>query len=50
MVYKLYGSEKPEVILLQSQLGPENCTLVWEDGGHFADNDGRLARAFGWCI
>ncbi len=36
--------------LLQSQLGPENCTLVWEDGGHFADNDGRLARAFGWCL
>lgn len=36
--------------LLQSQLGPENCTLVWEDGGHFADNDGRLARAFAWCL
>ncbi len=36
--------------LLQSQLGLENCTLVWEDGGHFTDNDGRLARAFGWCI
>ena len=26
------------------------CTLVWEDGNHFTDNDGRLARAFAWCL
>lgn len=36
--------------LLQSQLGPANCALVWEDGGHFSDDSGRLARAFGWCL
>ncbi len=50
MIYNLYGSEKPEVILIQLSARHENCTLVWEDGGHFTDNDGRLARAFGWCI
>ena len=36
--------------LLQSQLGPERCTLVWEEGGHFNDDAGRLARAFAWCL
>ena len=36
--------------LLQEQLGPNQCTLVWEQGGHFNDNEGRLARAFTWCI
>ena len=36
--------------LLQRQLGPEHCTLVREPGNHFTDNDGRLARAFAWCI
>ena len=36
--------------LLQEQLGSERCTLLWEEGGHFADNEGRLARAFTWCI
>ena len=36
--------------LLQRQLGPERCTLVWEPGNHFTDNEGRLARAFAWCI
>ena len=36
--------------LLQEQLGPNQCTLVWEQGGHFNDNEGRLARAFAWCI
>lgn len=36
--------------LLQAQLGPERCTLVWETGNHFTDNAGRLARAFAWCI
>ena len=36
--------------LLQEQLGAEHCTLVWEEGNHFADNAGRLARAFAWCL
>ena len=36
--------------LLQEQIGANNCTLVWEQGGHFNDNEGRLARAFAWCI
>jgi Predicted hydrolase of the alpha/beta superfamily len=36
--------------LLQAQLGPERCTLVWEQGSHFTDNEGRLARAFAWCM
>lgn len=36
--------------LLQGQLGPEHTTLVWEEGNHFTDNEGRLARAFAWCM
>lgn len=36
--------------LLREQLGEERCTLVWEEGNHFADNAGRLARAFAWCL
>ena len=32
--------------LLQEQLGPGHCTLFWEQGNHFNDNEGRLARAF----
>lgn len=28
----------------------KQCTIVWEPGNHFTDNDGRLARAFGWCL
>lgn len=36
--------------LFQTQLGPEHSTLVWEEGGHFADNEERLARAFAWCL
>ena len=35
--------------LLREQLG-DRCTLVWEEGNHFADNAGRLARAFAWCL
>lgn len=35
---------------LQQQLGPENATLVWEQGGHFADPAARMARAFVWCL
>ena len=36
--------------LLQHQLEPGRCTLVWEEGNHFTDNAGRLARAFAWCL
>ncbi len=36
--------------LLRERLGEERCTLVWEEGNHFADNAGRLARAFAWCL
>ena len=36
--------------LLQRQMGPDRCTLVWEEGNHFTDNEGRLARAFAWCL
>ena len=36
--------------LLQQQIGPDRCTLVWEEGNHFSDNAGRLARAFAWCL
>ena len=36
--------------LLQEQIGANNCTLFWEQGGHFNDNEGRLARAFAWCM
>ena len=28
----------------------KHCALVWEEGNHFTDNDGRLARAFAWCM
>ena len=39
-----------EYELLKAQLGSENCTLVWNSGGHFQDGDKRLASAFSWCI
>ena len=35
---------------LQQQLGMENTTLVWEQGGHFADPAARMVRAFLWCL
>ena len=41
---------RKEYQLLQERLGSEHCTLVWEVGHHFTDNDGRLARAFAWCL
>ena len=39
-----------EYELLRARLGGENCTLVWNPGGHFQDEDKRLAAAFSWCI
>ncbi len=41
---------RDEYDLLQQQLGPESTTLVWEQGGHFADPAARMARAFVWCL
>ena len=41
---------RAQYALLQEQLGPEHCTLVWEQGNHFNNNEGRLARAFAWCM
>ena len=41
---------RAQYALLQEHLGAEHCTLVWEEGGHFANNEGRLARAFVWCM
>ena len=35
---------------LTTQLGTEHSTLIWEEGSHFSDNAGRLARAFLWCM
>ena len=35
---------------LQEQLGAHHCILVWEQGNHFSDSDGRQARAFAWCL
>ena len=32
------------------QVQSRRCTLVWEEGNHFNDNAGRLARAFAWCL
>lgn len=41
---------RAEYALLQNQLSPARCTLFWEQGGHFSDSEGRLARAFVWCM
>lgn len=41
---------REEYELLKRQLGPSDCTLVWNVGGHFQDDDLRLAAAFSWCI
>ena len=35
---------------LQRTIGADNCTLEWNPGNHFLDNDKRLARAFAWCV
>ena len=36
--------------MLERQLGRDHCILVREEGNHFTDNAGRLARAFCWCV
>ena len=37
-------------LLLNADAPAKTCTLVWEEGNHFNDNAGRLARAFAWCL
>ena len=49
-IARVGDSVRGEYELLQAQLGSENCTLVWNQGGHFQDGDKRLAAAFAWCI
>ena len=49
-IARVGDSVRGEYELLQTQLGRENCTLVWTPGGHFQDGDKRLASAFSWCI
>ncbi len=36
--------------LLKNQLGTDKTALFWEQGNHFTDDAGRLARAFAWCL
>lgn len=49
-IARVGDSVRGEYELLKAQLGRENCTLVWNPGGHFQDGDKRLAAAFSWCI
>ena len=35
---------------LKQILGPNNTTLEWNPGNHFADGDLRTAKGFAWCI
>lgn len=39
-----------EYARLQAELGAEATTLVWEQGGHFANPAARMGRAFAWCL
>ena len=48
-IARVGDSVRGEYELLQRQLGAQGCTLVWHPGGHFQDEDSRLAAAFGWC-
>lgn len=41
---------REEYARLQAQLGAEATTLVWEQGGHFAEPAARMGRAFAWCL
>lgn len=36
--------------LLETQIGADNTTLVWNDGGHFNDSTRRTADAFAWNL
>lgn len=41
---------RKEHALVERQLGESNCILEWNPGGHFADCEQRLARAFIWNL
>ena len=41
---------RKEYEILAHTIGLDHCTLVWEEGNHFTDNEGRVARAFAWCL
>lgn len=49
-IARVGDSIRGEYELLKSQVGEENCILVWNQGNHFRDGDKRLAAAFSWCI
>lgn len=36
--------------LLEQQLGPNNTTLQWNEGGHFDHMDARTAQTYAWTI
>lgn len=36
--------------LLEQQLGPNNTTLQWNEGGHFDHMDARTAQAYAWTL
>ncbi len=36
--------------LLEQQLGPNNTTLQWNEGGHFDHMDVRTAQAYAWTL
>lgn len=41
---------RSEFELGKRQLGSQNVTLEWNEGGHFNDTVRRTARAFAWCV
>ncbi len=49
-IARVGDSIRGEYELLKQQLGEQNCTLEWNPGGHFQDEDRRLASAFIWCV
>ena len=49
-IARVGDSVRSEYELLKAHLGEANCTLEWNAGGHFQDEDKRLAAAFSWCI
>lgn len=49
-IARVGDSVRGEYELLKASLGSGNCTLAWNPGNHFQDEDKRLAAAFSWCI
>lgn len=44
------GRIREQYDILKAQLGPDRCTLEWNEGNHFRDTGLRCAKAFAWCI